>query len=140
VAHALLKGRVRAAEAAAVEGLMVRKTGWIALPVFVAACGGSGPSAPLTSGLPESAEVTSLSEPDMNTLCSWVANYEGGPGTTLACNYTVNDPSKCVAGILAAHDCQLTVAQVERCAYAFYSNACNALGNPDCGAVQLCSL
>jgi len=120
---------------------MIRQACAIATLLSAAACGGGGSSGvPMTSGLPETAEVTSLSQSDISTLCSWVADYEGGPGTTLACNYTVNDPSRCVAGILAAKSCQLTVSQVETCAYAFYSNACTALGNPACGAVQLCSL
>jgi hypothetical protein len=118
---------------------MIRRTCVTLTVLFAVACGSSNDT-PIKSGLPEDAEVTSLSEADMNTLCNWVADYEGGTGTSLECNYTVNDPSTCVAGILAAKSCQLTVSQVETCAYAFKSDACTALGNPACGALQLCSM
>jgi hypothetical protein len=105
--------------------------------VFIAACGGAN-NTPSRSGLPEDEQVTSLSDADLDTLCNWVADYEGGVGTTLACGDTVDGPDQCTAAIRAATNCPLTVSQYETCAAAFRADACTALGNPACGVVAQC--
>jgi hypothetical protein len=95
--------------------------------------GGASPdgSPPLTSGLPESAEVASISQDDLTQLCDWAISYEGGPGAALACG-TVNEPSECINTILAAVDCATTVAQLEKCVYAVKADSCTAVGTLAC--------
>jgi hypothetical protein len=105
---------------------------------FTAACGGGANTTPSRSGLPEDEQVTSLSDADLETLCNWVADYEGGVGTTLACGETVDDPTTCMSAVRAATNCPLTVSQYETCAAALRANACTALGNPACGVVAQC--
>jgi hypothetical protein len=122
------------------EETMIRQTFVIATFILVAAaCGGSNDT-PEKSGLSENAQVTSLSDSDLTALCTWSANYEGGGGTSLACNLTVNDPDQCFAGFRSASHCDITVSQVETCAYAVRADPCSALENSDCGMLQLCAL
>lgn len=108
-------------------------------------CSGSsasvgGNNAPSTSGLPESTPVSSLSDGDLQTLCNWAAAYEGGAGTQLGCEVTVNPPSQCEAGIRASKDCPATVADVEACAHAVKADPCTAAGSQDCFPLVQCSL
>jgi hypothetical protein len=118
---------------------MLRMIFMSAVSVSIVACGAGANDTPSTSGLPEDALVTSLSDADLETLCDWAASYEGGPGTTLACGDTVNGPDQCTAGVRAAGSCTLTVSQFETCAYAVRANACTALGSSGCAAVATCS-
>ena len=104
-----------------------------------AACSGSNDT-PSTSGLPENAQVTSLSDADLQTLCTWAADYEGGAGTTLACNETVNGLDQCTAAIRAATDCPVKVSQFEECAHALRADPCAALGDSGCSALALCAM
>jgi hypothetical protein len=112
------------------------------LALFVAACsgsGGGGNDTPSTSGLSENAPVSQLSDADLNTLCTWAADYEGGPGTSLGCNITVNAPSRCVASVRASPSCAATVGDVESCVHEVRSTPCTAIGSPACLPLVACS-
>ena len=67
-------------------------------------------SVPSKSGVPENAVVAQLSDAELNQLCEWGQDYEGGAGP-LGCGLTVNSTAQCSAGIRAEPTCGVTVAQ-----------------------------
>jgi hypothetical protein len=83
--------------------------------VLFMACGGDSDPPPFEPGR----QVNTLSQPEVATLCDWVADKFGGYGKTIHCSDSSTRSSResqadCVDS-LAGASCQATVGDVEVC-------------------------
>lgn len=96
------------------------------------------------SGLGESRLLTSLSQPELQQLCTWAYSLPGVSGGTTHCDggLTIHNgtaatcmqtfrapPARCTATVMQAEDC-LSVAAVD---------VCGAFANPACAFVYACA-
>lgn len=118
---------------------MVKRSilGWSTVLVALSVgCGGDG-----GLDVDGSAVMTSLSDSDLQAVCSWSIDLQGGPGHETDCGdgttVSVQQVGDCTAGF-EGKDCTLTVAEFQACAEASADNPCEALGSSACSPVFEC--
>jgi hypothetical protein len=111
--------------------------------IVSAGCGGAATKG--GSGLDPSRLVASLTGDELQTLCQWSADTEGGSGKVTSCqvdggmsNASVKPPSSCAADFMK-RSCQLTVGQVEDCSRAVGADPCHALSAMPCVPILACA-
>jgi hypothetical protein len=116
----------------------------IVLGLFLAACGGDdGGDFPPESGVEPSQPVSALTPADVNTLCAWSIDAEGGAGHVHQCGdgfeVTTLTVAECEAD-LAGWTCAATVADYEACINATGGDGCKLLTEAACEIFFECSL
>ena len=107
-------------------------------------CGSSsGPG--MSSGLPRTSTVASLSTAQAGTLCDWNNEKQGGYGRTTSCSdgttqTTDADKTTCVDGVpqIGAACPTLNVGDVEDCSNAIGSDLCAISTAAGCANVNVC--
>ena len=115
----------------------------IVLGLFVAACGGGDGGFPPESGVEPAQPVSALTAGDINTLCAWSIDAEGGAGHVHECGDGIEVTTATVAACeadLAGWTCTATVAQYEECINATGGDACRLLSEQVCSFFFECSL
>jgi len=113
----------------------------LALAVALAACGGGGGDFPPESGVDPSLTVSALATTDLDTLCEWSTDAEGGAGHVAHCgdfDVTTNTVAMCVAN-LEMWTCPTTVAEYEASVNATEGDGCRLLTEEACGFFFECS-
>ena len=110
--------------------------------VLLVLCAGSACSsseAPAgRSGVDPVQPVSSLSQADLQKLCAWSLQAEGGAGTTIGCDgglsLHVKTLDQCVNGLTALTCSTITAGLYEDCSAAIGQAPCLGLDNPGCAS------